>query len=35
MSCCQMTLNGQAATVDYCQVPPLGMATKFGVSDTL
>jgi hypothetical protein len=30
-----MTLNGQAATVDYYQVPPLGTATKFGVSDTL
>ncbi|MGA2249157.1 metallophosphoesterase family protein [Terracidiphilus sp.] len=30
-----ITLNGQTATVDYYQVPPLGTATKFGVSDTL
>ena len=30
-----ITLNGPAATVDYYQVPIMGTATKFPVSDTL
>jgi Calcineurin-like phosphoesterase len=30
-----MTLSGSSATVDYYQVPPLGTATKFSVSDTV
>jgi hypothetical protein len=30
-----MTLNGSAATVNYYQVPPLGTATQFPVSDNI
>jgi hypothetical protein len=30
-----MTLNGSAATVAYYQVPPLGTATQFPVSDSI
>ena len=30
-----MTLNGSAATVNYYQVPPLGMVTQFPVIDSV